>query len=105
LGAVLTTLDYSGVEARYFVPTTTGSSASVNLCAVGWGDCLSNRSHDQPPRWLRHVDIVLLTMAVAVDVCVVMRAWGIRGRERDRWLMVACQTKYRHRPSCKFLPP
>jgi len=37
--------------------------------------------------------------------------WRVRsvmrheGKERDRWLTVACQTKHRHQPSCKFLPP
>jgi len=49
---------------------------SVCLCAVERGDHHCNRSRDQPPRRSRCVNIVLLTTAVAVGVCVVMRHEG-----------------------------
>jgi len=62
--------------------------------------------------------VVLLTTAAAVDVRVVMRREGKgTGQMIDTQCMVhtgpatatanavVCQTKHRHRPSCKFLPP
>ena len=92
---------------------------SVDLCTVEQGDRRGNRSHNPSPRQLHRVNIVLLTTAVAVDVWVVMRHEGkVMGQMIDLQCMVhsapifatdtdtavVCQTKHRHRPSCKFLP-
>jgi len=78
-----------------------------------------DRLRDQPLRRSRRVNIVLLTTAVAVDVCGVMRR---EGKGTGQMIephpqcsaycttfatdtVVVCQTKHRHRQSCKFLPP
>jgi len=116
LGAVLTALDYSAVAERYFVPRTTSAISQLMHC---WTRPLSPRSTTATIVSLC-VNIVLLTTMVAVDVCTVMRREGKgRGQVIDPQCIVytapiiatgtdtgvVCQTKHRHRPSCKFLPP
>jgi len=75
---------------------------------------VTERHDDRVASW----NIVLLTTAVAVDVCVVIRREGKgTGQMTDPQCMVhtapatgtdtsvVCQIKHRHRLSCKFLPP